>query len=506
MKFGRKSSTEKSLDGALDDPVQDERLSPVEVRERAVAGAVIDVLQGMGVRIVGLVGTLVLARLLTPEEFGIVAFGMTFLVIATFLADGGIGSGLIRRVDPPTRADLRALLGFQLGLSSALAVAISAALLPFGELGEVTALMVVALPLMAVRAPGVIMLERKLSYRPLALVMIIESIVYYVWAILLVLQGWGVWGLASASVVRALTGSVVLLFSHPSARLIPSFSLTLVRPLLGFGFRYQAVGVANMLRELGTNAAIAIVAGVAALGIWSVAFRILQIPLLFLGSLWRVSFPGMSQLVAARENVGQTIERVVAVVAVASGLILAPLVAATPAWVPALLGEQWSDAVAVIPPASLHLMVMGTISVALLGYLWAMGDASAVLRATLVGMPLMAAVMIPLLMVIGVPAVGFGWLASGVGEATVLIRSARKTADFSISSRLIPPTIFAAMGATIGWVVSSEVGETIFGGLVGALFAAAVYLLALWVWHRSYLLDTVHLSLRGMRQVLKSSA
>jgi O-antigen/teichoic acid export membrane protein len=266
------------------------------------------------------------------------------------------------------------------------------------------------------------------------------------------------------------------------------------------------VGVATLLRDQGINAVVAVVAGVSALGVWSVAHRILQIPLLFLMSLWRVSFPGMSRLVAARENVGETIERVVAVVAVASGLILAPLVAATPAWVPALLGGQWNDAVAVIPPGSLHLMIMGPISVALVGYLWAVGEASAVLRSTLVGIPLMAAVMIPLLPVIGVPAVGFGWLASGVGEATVLILTARRHAEFRIRSRLIPPTIFAGVGALLGWLVASEVGATVAGGLVGALFAAAVYLLALWMWHRAYLLDSVHLSVRGLRTVLKSSA
>ncbi len=228
----------------------------------------------------------------------------------------------------------------------------------------------------------------------------------------------------------------------------------------------------NWLRDLGTNAAIAILAGVSALGVWSVAFRILQIPLVFLSSLWRVSFPAMSKLVAARENVSETIERALGVTAVVSGLILAPLVAATPAWVPALLGSQWTDAVAVIPPASLHLMVIGPISVAVMGYLFAVGDASAVLRSTLVGFPLMFAVMIPLLMVIGVPAVGYGWLAWGIGEGTVLVLSARKHIQFRIRPSLMRPTIFAVAGASLGWLVASKVGTTVVGGLAGALFAA----------------------------------
>jgi O-antigen/teichoic acid export membrane protein len=504
MTTERRPGPDQPENGSTTLELQEEPLSTEEVRQRAVTGAAVDLLRGIGVRFLGLFGMLVLARLLTPHDFGIVAVGATFMVFANFLADGGIGVSLIRRADPPERAELKALLAFQLALSTALAIVISAVLLPFGTVGQVTALMLVALPLMAVRVPGVILLERQLNYRRLALVEIVESLCYYAWAIATVLVGWGLWGLASAWVVRALVGSSFLLGFFPPARMAPSPSWARVRALLGFGFRYQTVGVANMLREQGVNAAVAVIAGVSALGVWSVAHRILQIPLLLLNSLWRVSFPGMSRLVAARENVGETIERVVAIAAVVSGLILAPLVAATPAWVPALLGSQWDDAIAVIPPACLHLMVIGPISVALIGFLWAVGDASAVLRATLAGIPLMAAVMIPLLFVIGVPAVGFGWIATGVGEATVLIRSARKHAQFSIASRLVPPTIFAAVGASIGWLAASQVGTTVVGGLVGGLVATGVYLLALWIWHRSYLLDSLRLSIRGARSVLKS--
>ena len=129
-----------------------------------------DVLRGFGIRFLGFAGTLVLARLLTPRDFGLVAFGATFVTLATFVSDGGIGTALIRRVTPPERADLRALLAFQLALTTVLAVGVSTLVLPFGTIGQVTALMVASIPFTAVRAPGVIVLERRLDYRPLAVV------------------------------------------------------------------------------------------------------------------------------------------------------------------------------------------------------------------------------------------------------------------------------------------------------------------------------------------------
>ena len=69
----------------------------------------------------------------------------------------------------------------------------------------------------------------------------------------------------------------------------------------------------------------------------------------------------------------------------------------------------------------------------------------------------------------------------------MLILYARKHAEFKLKSRIIPPTIFAGLGASMGWLVSSAMGTTVLGGLVGGLLAAGVYFAALWLWHRSYL-------------------
>ena len=132
--------------------IEEEHLSTGQIRRRAVTGAAVDALRGFGVRAIGLLGTLVLARLLTPRDFGIIAIGTTFVVFANFVADGGVGAVLIRQSHPPMRSDLRVLLAFQLGLASLIAIGIGALFIPFGQIGVVTALMVISLPLIAVRS------------------------------------------------------------------------------------------------------------------------------------------------------------------------------------------------------------------------------------------------------------------------------------------------------------------------------------------------------------------
>ena len=144
MNLGRAKGAAKTSSASADGR-PDDHLSASVVRQRAVAGAAITLLRGIGVKCLGLVGLVVLARMLSPTDFGAVAFGATLVTFANFLADGGIGSGLIRRVEPPERADLKALLGFQLGFGTVLAIVIGLTALPFGTLGEVTALMALSL-------------------------------------------------------------------------------------------------------------------------------------------------------------------------------------------------------------------------------------------------------------------------------------------------------------------------------------------------------------------------
>ena len=343
------------------------------MRRRAVTGAVVDALRGSGVRLIGLVGTAVTARLLTPYDFGLVAIGTTVVMFGSFLADGGVGTALIRRPEPPTKSELQALVAFQFGLDLLLVVLVGLVMLPFGLLGQVTTVIVISLPLDAIRAPSYILYERRLDYRPMAIVEIVQTSVYYVWAIATISIGWGVWGLATAFVVRELVGSVLLLTFLPAGRVAPVPSWTKVRTLLGFGFRYQAVGLLQMLRDQGVNIAVAAVGGVAMLGLWSVAWRILQIPYSFFAALWRVSFPGMSRLVAAGEDLGSTIDRVIPLVAIGTGVLVAPLAASASAWIHVLIGAQWAEAAAAIPPACFAMMFGVPISVALAGYLWGSG-------------------------------------------------------------------------------------------------------------------------------------
>src|SRR5215212_2369866 len=103
------------------DAIAQDLLSIEEIGRRASGGAALLVARGSLMLAFGLVANVILARLLEPRDFGIVALGTVLITVGGFLADGGLGSGLIRRHEPPRRRELEAVNGIQLGGTLALA-------------------------------------------------------------------------------------------------------------------------------------------------------------------------------------------------------------------------------------------------------------------------------------------------------------------------------------------------------------------------------------------------
>jgi O-antigen/teichoic acid export membrane protein len=503
MKKARYVSRAMDQDPAV---AAEDALSTSTVRRRAVTGAVVDALRAIGTRSVGLVGTVVTARLLTPYDFGLVAIGTTVLAFGSVLDDGGLGTALIRRPEPPTKSELQALHAFQFGFDLLLVLVIALVMVPFGVIGQVTTVIVASLPLGACRAPIYILYERKMSFRPMAVVEVVQTAVYYAWAITTIVIGWGVWGLATAYVVSVSAGSVLLLVMLPEGRVAPIPSWTKVRGLLAFGIRYQAYNLLHMLRDQGANILVASFGGVVMLGLWGVAWRIIQVPVSLFQALWRVSYPGIARLVAAKEDIGPTIERVIALVAIGTGVLLAPLAASAAAWIHVLMGAKWVGAGSAIAPACFSMAFGVPISVALAGYLWAIGDASTPLRATALGIPATLLLILLLLPWLGVMGVGTAYIASAVVECIFFVRAARRTTKVEIGARLAVPLCVGTVAAFLGWLVQRSIGLNLAGAVASSAVALAVFVGGLAAVHRPDLGDAWRLAGRGLRGAVAPAA
>jgi O-antigen/teichoic acid export membrane protein len=285
----------------------------------------------------------------------------------------------------------------------------------------------------------------------------------------------------------------------------PRFSPQRVRRLLKFGARFQAAGATLLLKEQGLSFGVAAIAGVGVLGLWSLASRLLQVAFVFAGSLARVSFPTMARLIEAGVDPPQFIQRGIRLTATGLGILLVPLVGGAPAFIPSVLGSRWNGVAAVLPPACLGLTIGASASVAIAGYLWAIGDAKTPLRATIIYSLAWVVVGLALLPFLGVVALGIGWLVAGIVDAYVLGRGMATHTDIHVFSALLVPVATGMAAATCGWILASTRGETVTSAVVAGSAAELLFLGTLFIIRRSLLEDLWGLSRQALRATFSTA-
>jgi polysaccharide transporter, PST family len=482
-----------------------ERLGAEDVRARATSGAALLGARAGLIYALGIGANLVLARLLVPRDFGLVALGTVLVTVGSFFGEGGFGAALIQRDAVPERAELEAINGVQLAVTLGLASLVAVAAVPIGRDGLVIATMVASLPIVSLRTPSIIALERELQYRVIATVDVVEALAYYVWAVGAVALGAGVWGMATAVVVRALAGSAVVIARGPLGLLRPRWSWRRVRPLLGFGAKFQATAMLQIVRDQGLNVGVAAVAGVATLGVWNLAWRVLQIPNLLFMTVARISFPAMSRLLGANQDPRPIIERGLAVLAALTGAAIVALVGFASA-LPAIVGESWHQVPAVVLWSGLAIIVAGPMAAGTAGYLLAADAPGAVVKATLASTVAWFGVGLPLLPSLGAPAMGIGWLAAAVVITAVLWRSTVARTGAAIGAHLVAPTAIGLAAAVAGWLVAHRIDGDVLGGVAGLAVGELLILVGLAAVSRPALRDTRVLVVQTLRSFRRAPA
>jgi O-antigen/teichoic acid export membrane protein len=446
-----------------------------EVRSRATSGAALLGARGVLIYVLGIGCNLVLAHLLAPRDFGLVALG-TVLLLSAYLVDGGLGASLIRRAVEPSREELQAVLALEVAVLGAVTAIVVAGGALVGRDGLVVATMVASLPIVAFRAPTVIVLERRMRYRPIATADVAEAVAYYTWAVIAVALGAGVWGMATAVIVRAIIGTATVIALGPGGLVLPRWSWRSVRPLIGFGAKFQATSAFAVLREQMINVAVAAVAGLPTLGIWNLSWRVLQVPALLFNTVARVGFPAMSRLLSAGQDARPYLERGVASIAVMTGVMVVGLTGSSPA-LPRLLGAAWGDVPAVILWSSVAIAISAPIVSGTMGYLFAAGAAGTVALATLVSGVVWCAVAIALLPTYGAPAVGLAWVATAIVNARMLWKRTAALTDIALGARWFGTCAVSLAALAAAWLVGRQPHDGFAAGALG-LVAGEVVLLA----------------------------
>jgi len=218
---------------------------------------------------------IVLARLLGPEPFGVVALALLVIGIGNLVIESGLGSALVQQkeIDRQDIAFVYTLqMAFGIGLAAVIAVFSPWLAEQFAAPTATPVLQVMALILVLqafAQVPSAL-LRRKLDFKHLQIAQITSFFIGYLgFGLPLAFAGFGVWSLVAAQITQSgLNALMVFLFSR--------FSLTLTlkrsRHLARFGLHILAANIANWIIQSIDQAIIGRRFGVKNLGFYSRAY------------------------------------------------------------------------------------------------------------------------------------------------------------------------------------------------------------------------------------------
>jgi O-antigen/teichoic acid export membrane protein len=298
-----------------------------------------------------LVVTAALARLLSPEDYGLAGLATVYVGLATVLSQFGLSAAIIQRSElTPRYVRAGFTASILLGLLTTTLVWLTAPLAS-AALGNAQLVPVIrGLSLGFVLGnPGFVadaLSQRNLAWRRLMWVDVTAFLLGYALpAVVLASRGYGVWALVASALGQNLVRTATLLSLQPHPKW-PRIG-TEIKELLLYGSNFTLARIFNYTAGQGDNLVVGRVLGVVALGYYSRAFKLMLILVTYFAAVvTRVLFPIMSRLQGDRPRLQSAYLTGAAVLGLVSAPVGALMVVLAPEFIGVLLGPKWTQATA----------------------------------------------------------------------------------------------------------------------------------------------------------------
>jgi PST family polysaccharide transporter len=386
-------------------------------------------------------GGIALARLLTPEVFGLYAILIFVITLGVRFSELGLGAALIQRRD----LDLATGLSAAFTATFALALVLGAAIMATAPLvarwpgvsSEVTApvrWLALLVVFSSLRMPAMVLLERRLAYLPLTIAETADTVAFYLVAIAAAVAGAGLWSFVLGA-LAARAANLAVLWSATRWRPTLRWNRRELIPVLKFGILFQGSVLIGVAGDAVVPTFVTAWSGVTAVGYLNWAATLAFLPLQIVSIAGRVLFPALSSLQTEpgrfAEATARAINRVTTILYPAAALLLA---GADPV-VRLVFGEAWVPAVPAVRCFCLSAIIGGT-STIFVHALYGLGRPDLVFRLNLA-----SAALLWILTVALVPWLGFVGFA--VASATLACAGVSFTA-LSLR-RLVPLHVLTAV-------------------------------------------------------------
>lgn len=305
----------------------------------------------------------ILAHILPPEDFGLVALATLAIDYLSILSDLGLGAALVQRrgnIDEAsdTVFSINLLAGIGLTTITFLLAPLAAKFFREPELIPVLRWLGLTFTLSALGAVHNVRLQRALNFRQKLIPDIGKTVIKGIISITMALTGFGVWSLVIGQLVGAAIASSLLWVVVPWRPKL-SIQRSLVGKLFNFGLTVMADNTLSVIGDGFDYFVIGRIFSTTALGIYTLAYRLPEI--LVINTLWvmtAVLFPAFSEIQNDTDRLRKNFLRVIRYVELIVVPICFGLIIAADPIIRVIFGEQWLDAIPIMRVLSLYALVI----------------------------------------------------------------------------------------------------------------------------------------------------
>jgi len=324
-----------------------------DLKSTTKKGLVWSAIERFGTQGVSFLFGIILARLLSPESYGIVAMPMVFLALAQVFIDSGFSSALVRKTDLKEE-DLSTAFYFNIIVGVVCYILLYVAS-PFiadfydtpilSDLLKVTALATLFNPLCIVQQT---ILTKKIDFKTQAKISLMATLFAGIVGIVMAFKGYGVWALVVQQVGYALV-RVISLWKMSPWRPKTGWSNESFAYLWNYGSKMLASGILDTTYSNIYPIVIGKFYSPSALGIYSRAQHFAELPSSNItGVLQRVTFPVLSSIQNDEERLARSYRQLLKLSAFVVFPLMALLAGVADPMIRVLLGDQWVECIVLL--------------------------------------------------------------------------------------------------------------------------------------------------------------
>jgi O-antigen/teichoic acid export membrane protein len=476
--------------------------------EKTVKGVVWNYISFASGKFLTFISTIILARLLAPEQFGLVAMSLLAIQYLDAIGDLGVSAALVYQRDNLERAKnvafiISVLSGLGLGALAFLGAPAFAAF--YEEPAIVPMLQVLALSVVitALGQTHMTLLTKELKFRQKLLPDLSRSLAKGLSSIALALLGWGAWSLIWGQVLGAITVTAVL-WAVVRWRPRLEWDGPLARTMLGYGSQIMLIQMLSVVWATADYIIVGKLLGRVDLAYYQQAFRVTDLLIINIAFVvGRVLFPSYAKINHDVELLRKGYLSTVRYIALFTLPLSVGVAAVAPLFVSQVFGPQW---VAMTPALQLLALRAGisTLSFNSGHMLRAVG------RPNIVNYQMVAK--LGVLVAVVWLTVPYGFVAVAAGQVGVAVfsmlldfltmRGVIQVSLLSIAQQVWPAlAATAGMGAIVWLAVGAVPAAWALAGLLGAgALGVVCYAGLLWFTNRELCLD----SLRWLRRAFRA--